>query len=242
MSKPEQPIFKQFKREADSKALGRVGVALAHDVRGTARQSFAFLEFATNKASFEDSARVEEAKLNARSASSQVSVQVASLVEYIRLGDKCTPELGLSLEMSFVNALTKARFALPGSSPTLDIDNDCLFWGDRRLIERMAYELISNSAQWSQRSDVTISITAETKNDRLYLRVRDDGSGQDSSYNPVLGDLFYSTANQNGPERGLGLAMCRRIVELHGGEFNVTCKGLSEGFEVEFDLPADLRS
>ncbi|MBD3856267.1 MAG: hypothetical protein IFK92_06995 [Acidobacteria bacterium] len=76
----------------------------------------------------------------------------------------------------------------------------------------------------------------------LRIEVRDTGPGIDASELPLLFDRFHrvkrSEAKDEKRGAGLGLAIAKRAVELHGG--NIHCEStVGEGTTFRFELPAD---
>ena len=68
----------------------------------------------------------------------------------------------------------------------------------------------------------------------IYVTVKDNGMGLDEEKSKTLFDLFASSKGVSG--NGLGLHVCKRLVEAHGGSLSATGKA-GEGCEVTFRLP-----
>jgi signal transduction histidine kinase/CheY-like chemotaxis protein len=98
---------------------------------------------------------------------------------------------------------------------------------------------IHNAAKYSEPS-TTIAISAGRTNGRVSISVRDKGSGVAPER---LADLFE--AFQTGSARphdaglGLGLAIARNLMQLHGGEVRAASEGAGKGTEIVFELPLD---
>jgi len=115
---------------------------------------------------------------------------------------------------------------------------------DEVLIQRLIANIISNAIDASQ-SGSTIQIElirlvkTETSRDWLRLRVIDHGEGiKPENLSRVL-TPYFTTKNSGDEARGfgLGLAICRKIVHLHGGNLNITSQ-LKRGTIVQIDLPS----
>jgi signal transduction histidine kinase len=88
---------------------------------------------------------------------------------------------------------------------------------DADLVSRLVLNLVLNAAQAIRGGDRggTVWIRARVQNGGAYIEVRDDGPGIEPARLPELFTPFFSSRSGG---TGLGLALCRRIAEAHGGE------------------------
>ncbi len=89
---------------------------------------------------------------------------------------------------------------------------------DDLLVEQVLINLLENASKYSPEG-TTIELTAFANETSLTVEVADRGTGlKEADLNRVF-EKFYRAANAAGqPGAGLGLAICRGIVELHGGQ------------------------
>jgi len=111
--------------------------------------------------------------------------------------------------------------------------------GDPLRIERILYNLLDNAAKYSPPgSQIKVSVNAEPE--RLVIGVSDRGKGLSSSEQARIFGPFQRLEN-NRPDQargaGLGLMVCRRLVEAHGGEIWVESKK-GRGSTFFFSLPS----
>lgn len=92
---------------------------------------------------------------------------------------------------------------------------------DATRIAQVIDNLLSNTYKYAPGSDVLVS--AKLENGRMQIAVRDWGPGIAHEYLPYLFERFYRAPNNLTGARGtgLGLFICRKIVEAHGGEIGV---------------------
>jgi CheY-like chemotaxis protein/two-component sensor histidine kinase len=111
---------------------------------------------------------------------------------------------------------------------------------DVRLVQIVA-NLLSNAAKYSDYdSELTLSVELEPHG--FVLRVRDKGIGISPALLPHIFDLFTQadrTAARTEGGLGLGLALVKRLVELHGGTVEARSEGLERGSEFIVRLRAD---
>ena len=112
--------------------------------------------------------------------------------------------------------------------------------GDAVRLAQVVANLLTNAAKYTERGGViTISTTRESE--RIAIRVGDNGVGIAPEVQPHVFDTFYQSRQaidraQGG--LGLGLAIVRTLVELHGGEVKVASAGLGKGSEFTVWIPA----
>ena len=117
----------------------------------------------------------------------------------------------------------------------VDLDLDLpLVLADRRRIVQVLSNLLVNAASSSEESS-TIQITAAPAADHVTVCVSDDGCGLSAQRLP---DLFrqFSRADSEGGGAGLGLAICKSIIEAHGGRIWAESDGVGRGARLTFTL------
>jgi two-component system sensor histidine kinase KdpD len=121
---------------------------------------------------------------------------------------------------------------LPRDLPLVNIDS--------LLIERVFVNLLENAAKYTPLGTL-VEITAATEQKELVVTVADHGHGIPSGEEKRIFEKFYridSEGNQGGA--GLGLAICRSIVEVHGGRMwadNLSTGGAAFHFTLPLTEP-----
>jgi light-regulated signal transduction histidine kinase (bacteriophytochrome) len=86
--------------------------------------------------------------------------------------------------------------------------------------------LISNSLKYT-RPEVTpvVDISAEEHGDEVLIKVRDNGIGFDQQYSEKIFGIFERLHSRDEyPGTGIGLSICKKIAELHGGQITATSR------------------
>jgi C4-dicarboxylate-specific signal transduction histidine kinase len=97
------------------------------------------------------------------------------------------------------------------------IGGACPVYGDRTQLQQVVLNLILNAVDAMSWADVTqreLSISVESQADGLAVRVRDSGPGIDHELLEHIFEPFYTTKDHG---TGMGLPICRSIIESHGG-------------------------
>jgi PAS domain S-box-containing protein len=114
---------------------------------------------------------------------------------------------------------------------------------DGARISQVITNLLSNAIKFSPaRGAVTISVTGDPSTGRAVLKVSDSGIGIDSALRERLFQPFMQgdgTLDRNRGGLGLGLALVKGLVELHGGDVSVHSDGSNQGSEFTVRLPLE---
>jgi two-component system, OmpR family, phosphate regulon sensor histidine kinase PhoR len=123
------------------------------------------------------------------------------------------------------------RNAVPTNLPEIE--------GDRTRLEQVVSNLLANAIKFTPAGG-RITLSAWVDEDELTFAVSDTGIGIPADHLPKVFEPFYQVSD--GPARlhggmGLGLAICRHIIERHGGRLEVdSTEGMGSTFR--FTLPA----
>ncbi|RHR04844.1 sensor histidine kinase KdpD [Pseudoflavonifractor sp. AF19-9AC] len=110
---------------------------------------------------------------------------------------------------------------------------------DAKLIIQVIINIVDNAIKYTPPGS-EIDIGWRKQGNFIYVSVADNGPGISDQAKPHIFDMFYSAANPIADSRrsmGLGLALCKSIVNAHGGEINVT-DHLPHGCVFTFSVPA----
>ena len=112
-------------------------------------------------------------------------------------------------------------------------------FGDPMRLTQVVVNILNNAAKYTPDGG-DIWLTAEVLGARVELRIRDNGRGIERDFIDRVFDLFMQVDPNSGSALGglgVGLALVRRIVELHGGSVHATSDGLGRGSEFIVRLP-----
>jgi two-component system, chemotaxis family, sensor kinase Cph1 len=109
--------------------------------------------------------------------------------------------------------------------------------GDGQQLERVLLNLVSNALKFAGERPPRISVTAHRQQRMWWISVSDDGIGVAEADRAHIFDLF-ARSRSSASGRGIGLATCRRIIELHGGRIWVE-PNEPRGSIFHFTLPTE---
>ena len=111
---------------------------------------------------------------------------------------------------------------------------------DSRLIVQVMINLINNAIEYTPKgSHIQISVKRQEK--KAVVSISDDGNGISDEAKAKVFDMFYSGENKIADSRrncGIGLSLCKSIIEAHGGEISVA-DNKPHGAVFTFTLPAE---
>lgn len=111
--------------------------------------------------------------------------------------------------------------------------------GDAERLQQVVWNLLANAAKFTHPGG-RITVRLERDGDEAQLTVADDGQGISPAFLPFVFDRFRqadSSSHRTHGGLGLGLAIVRHLVELHGGSVAATSPGLGEGATFTVRLP-----
>ncbi|HEY4246572.1 MAG TPA: PAS domain S-box protein [Lacunisphaera sp.] len=111
--------------------------------------------------------------------------------------------------------------------------------GDRKRLQQVIWNLLSNAIKFSPKGG-TVIITLSRINSHVEITVSDNGRGIDADFLPHVFERFRqadaSTTRKHGG-LGIGLAIVKQLVEMHGGHVSAESPGLDKGATFTVSLP-----
>jgi PAS domain S-box-containing protein len=155
----------------------------------------------------------------------------------------------LRLDLHPLNLAPIVEAAIDALRPTADVKGiqlrteslsaDCLVKGDPNRLRQVIWNLLSNAIKFTQRGGV-VAIKLKCVGGTVRLSVADTGDGISAEFLPYVFDRFRqaeASISRKQGGLGLGLAVVRHLVELHGGGISAESSGLGQGSLFTVDLP-----
>ncbi|WP_071187381.1 PAS domain S-box protein [Trichormus sp. NMC-1] len=139
-------------------------------------------------------------------------------------------------------AIDTVRPAADAKEISLDFQSDSavgIVIGDANRLQQIVWNLLSNAVKFTPKRG-RVEIQLERINSRVQIRVSDTGNGIDPEFLPHVFERFRqadSSTTRSYGGLGLGLAIVRHLVELHGGTVSVISKGIQQGATFIVNLP-----
>ncbi|MFQ5863272.1 MAG: sensor histidine kinase, partial [Candidatus Brocadiales bacterium] len=108
--------------------------------------------------------------------------------------------------------------------------------GDKEHLARVVYNLVDNAVKYTPRGEIIISATQ--KDSAVEVSVMDSGIGisiPKEEYNKLFERFYQEKPRYDGV--GVGLAICKAIIEAHGGNIRAESEGIGKGSTFSFTVP-----
>jgi signal transduction histidine kinase len=163
-------------------------------------------------------------------------------VSYIENGKIRLHKQSLDLAQIVTQAVETVRASVEKRGHRLEVSlpsEPVALNADPSRLEQMLTNLLNNAAKYMAPGG-RIWLTAEVRGADVVLRVRDSGDGIDSEMLPHVFDPFWQverTFDHSQGGLGIGLALVRKLAEMHGGSASASSAGLGRGSEFFVHLP-----
>ena len=114
-------------------------------------------------------------------------------------------------------------------------------WADRARLQQIVWNLVSNAVKFTP-SGGTVAVRLAMIDGRLQIVVADTGIGIHAEFLPHLFERFRQGDDAGTRSRGglgLGLAISRQLIELHGGSIAAESEGEGKGSRFIVTLPIE---
>jgi len=159
------------------------------------------------------------------------------LLDYARLQTYDLKPEPVDLEQLLLSTLELFRIDLDAASAQVSSDSLPTHPVDRRQFKRLFQNLIANAIKFQRKKPLRISVRYKETAKRWGMSFRDNGIGIKESDTSKLFEMFKrGQTDKEYPGHGMGLTICKKIVENHGGR--IWIKSIpGKGTSVNFALP-----
>ena len=147
---------------------------------------------------------------------------INDLLAYSRLGTKARPFETTDCNAVLATALGHLRLAIADSGAVITHDSLPTLMGDASQLLQLFQNLIANAIKFRRDEAPRIEVGAQRVEAGWSFTVRDNGIGIEPEYFDRIFVLFQRLHGRGAyPGTGIGLAICKKVVERHGGHIEV---------------------
>jgi len=169
----------------------------------------------------------------AKEGADRMRILIEDLLSYAKIGKETKPYEVVALDQVFTQALDNLSVAIKstGAKITIEMKEVPIVWGDQTRLTRLFQNLLGNAIKFhaeGKAPHVKVRLsdgsTSNTQNQTI-ISIKDNGIGIDPDHKDLLFKLFQRLNTQDEYEgSGIGLAICKKIAEQHGGKIWFTSK------------------
>jgi light-regulated signal transduction histidine kinase (bacteriophytochrome) len=162
---------------------------------------------------------------------------IDDLLAYSRVATQTRPLELTDCEQLLAQALSNLEVAIKENDALITHDSLPTVMADSTQLVGVFQNLIGNAIKFRTNERPLVHISAEKTGDKWIFSVRDNGIGIAQEYNERIFTIFSRLHTQaEYPGTGIGLAICKKIVERHGGRIWVESQP-GKGSTFLFSLP-----
>ena len=164
---------------------------------------------------------------------------IQDLLAYSRIGTKGNDLLATSSEEALEQALSNLHAAISESGAKVTHDPLPEVIADKRQLMQLFQNIVGNAIKYQSCNAPKVHVAATMNGSRKWVfSVKDNGLGIDPQYFDRIFGMFQRLHKRDEFEgTGIGLAICKKIVERHGGTLSVESEP-GHGSTFSFTLPA----
>ena len=168
----------------------------------------------------------------------RVERSISHLLRFAREEDTRIESVAMEDVLESAIETFRDRCARGGFEIQRQYDAEGRLGGDPEQLRRVVINLLSNAIDAVEAAhvaapDVRVSMGENLAGSEIWLRISDNGLGMDEQTRERIFDPFFTSREEG---TGLGLALCRKIVDEHGGRIEVDSRP-GEGTEFVISLP-----
>jgi PAS domain S-box-containing protein len=217
--------------------LNRFVYAVSHDLRSPLVTIQTFQEHLEQDLRSRDAALVAKDLGYIRGAADKMGRLLDELRRLSRVGRIVNPSEEAPLQEIVKEALDLVAGRITARGVRVDLTEEpVMLYGDRTRLVEVFQNLVDNAAKFmGDQPAPRVEIGVEQAGEELVLHVRDNGIGIGPEVQPLVFGLFRKL-DPGSEGEGIGLALVKRIVELHGGRIWVESEGPGKGTTFRFTL------
>jgi signal transduction histidine kinase len=170
----------------------------------------------------------------------RMQVLINDLLSFSRVGRVGAEHVGVEMDAVAADAIDNLGAAIEEAGATVEVDGPLpRVLGDRSLLTALLQNLVGNAVKFRGEQPPHVRVSVRRDGDVFRFAVDDNGIGIAPRYADRIFVIFQRLhPKEEYSGTGIGLAMCRKIVEFHGGEIWLEPEGADGGASFGFTLPA----
>jgi light-regulated signal transduction histidine kinase (bacteriophytochrome) len=203
---------------AANRGLQQFTSIVAHDLRAPLKRIDSFMEALREDYAGQLDDEGKEMMTRVSRGAQRMELMLDSLLDYSRYNAGAIGEKSSDLTRIINEVTESCDFLIQESQINIDVAEAPRVKGDPLLLAHVFQNLIGNSIKFRRGEKVRIDIEARASDEGVLISVTDDGIGIEPRFASHVFEMFTRLHNEDEYEgSGIGLTVCRKIVNDHGG-------------------------
>ena len=236
-------LVKVQELKRSNEELGQFAYIASHDLQEPLRMVASYTQLLSRRYKGKLDADADEFISFAVDGASRMQRLIQDLLAYSRVGTKGKDLLNTSSEEALQQALINLRGAIEESSALVTHDPLPAVMADEMQLVQLFQNLVGNAIKYQNPGTPRIHVSAVRSVGKKWIfSVKDNGLGIDPQYFERIFGMFQRLhKREEFAGTGIGLAICKKIVERHGGSISVESRP-GQGATFRFSLAAGERT
>jgi PAS domain S-box-containing protein len=232
----EQRLYEEALKRSNEE-LEQFAHVISHELKSPLRTMFGFADILSSQFSGKLGPDADEFLRFIRESAIQMSRLVDGLLAYSRVTRQSPHFRAVDTQELLPRVLELLNFEISESGAVVEFHSLPVVMGDRLQLTQLFQNLITNAIKFRGESPPRITVSARPEGRQWSFAIADNGVGLDPRYAERVFHLFErGPESESLPGSGLGLAVCRRVVQGHGGRIWLESRP-GRGSTVHFTLP-----
>jgi PAS domain S-box-containing protein len=234
----QEALARNTERLARANAnLEQFASAVSHDLQEPLRTVVTFAELLTSRYHGQLDAEADQFIGYISTSATRMLALINDLLDYSRVVNiDNIPVTEVELNEAAAAAVHNLQLAIQESQAVIDIAPLPTVRAEQQRMVQLFQNLLSNALKYRSDARPVIQVSAEQHAAEWIISVRDNGVGIPSEYHDYIFGVFKRLHGQTYPGTGVGLALCKQIVERLGGRIWVESPP-GQGSTFKFSLP-----
>ncbi|NGM70787.1 PAS domain-containing protein [Natronolimnobius sp. AArcel1] len=225
--------------KASNERLEQFAYAASHDLQEPLRMVTSYLQLLESRYGDEFDEDGQEFLEFAVDGANRMRAMIDALLKYSRVDTRGDPFEPVDLDAVLADVRDDLQMQINETGAAITASSLPDVHGDSNQLRQVFQNLLQNALQYSGEEPPEIAISADRKGEYHVISVCDRGVGIETAHTERIFEVFQRLhSHQEHPGTGIGLALCRRIVERHGGEIWAESNA-GDGTTFSFTLPVE---
>ena len=224
---------------ASNAELEQFAYVSSHDLQEPLRMITSYLQLLQRRYQGKLDEKADKYIYFAVDGAARMQVLINDLLEFSRVTTKAREPKSSDCEFILNQVLSDLELYIKENKATISHETLPEIMADPTQLAQVFQNLIANGIKFHSYEAPKIHISAEKKANEWQFSVKDNGIGIDPQYSDKIFEVFKRLhKKEEYPGTGIGLAVCKKIVERHGGRIWIESE-LCKGSTFYFTLPVN---